>query len=227
MRKLATQLAVGAMVLSSVAMFGATSSASADTTTTTVAPTTTTTAPSPTFVSGNKWLTVNVDTVVSHDAQGSCLLQNVFTQGQTVVFRMWGIDNSTGKPLIADSVGANGSVVYMKGANVTSAIIKSLPGMPGPVRMSYNTHDGYFTYGWATSTKTPTGVVPYKVVVTLAPVAATYKTIKVKVNGKWTTKKVVKTPAIPSHSYAYFENGSAIGNGSLAAPSQVTINAVA
>ena len=222
MRKIATQFAVGAMVLGSVAFFGASGSGAA--TTTTVAPTTTTTAPSAPFVSGNKWLTVNVDTVVSHSAQGSCLLQNVFTQGQTVVFRMWGVDNLTGRPLLADSVNATtGAVVYMPHANVTSAIIKGLPGMKAPVRMTYNTKDGYFTYGWFTSTSTPVGIVPFKVIVTLAAKPAVYGWATAKVNGKVVKVKVIKVKAQPAHSYAYMENGAATGNGALASPSQVII----
>jgi len=213
------------MVLGSVALFGATSSGAATAHATT---TTTTTVPviAP-FVSGNKWLSVNVDTVVSHSAAGSCLLQNVFTQGQTVVFRMWGIDNETGKPLLGDLVSSTGVVTPIKGSNVQSVVIKDLPGVRPNPQMYFNARDGYFTYGWFTTTATPTGVVPFKVIVTLKPLAATYKTIKVKVNGVMKNKKVIKTPAIPAKGYAYYENGTGLGNGQLAPPSQLTINAAA
>ena len=220
MKRLVTQLAAGAFVLGSVAMFGVTSSGAATTTTTS----TTTTTAAPPFVSGNKWLSVNVDTVMafgSPGATGGCYMTNSFIQGQTVVFRMWGIDNLTGKPLVGDP----SSTQTIKGSNVLSVTIKDLPGVSPNPTMTYSTRDGYFTYGWLTTTKTATGVVPFKVIVMLKPVPATYKTIKVKVNGKWTTKKVIKTPAIPSKGYAYSESGASLGNGSLPSPSELTINA--
>lgn len=216
MRKLVTQIAAGAMVVGSVAMFGASGSGAS-----TPKAATTTTVVNPPFVSGNKWLSVNVDTVVNHDAQGSCLLRNIFTQGQTVVFRMWGIDNLTGKPLIGDPL----PTTPLKGSNVQSVVIKDLPGVSPNPQMTYSTHNGFFTFGWFTTAATPTGVVPYKVIVTLKPVPATYKTVKVTVNGVTTTKKVIATPAIPAKGYAYFENGTAIGTGSIPSPSQLTINA--
>jgi hypothetical protein len=205
------------MVVGSVAMFAATGSGAS-----TPHAATTTTVVSPPFVSGNKWLSVNVDTVVSKSAQGACLLQNVFTQGETVVFRMWGIDNLTGKPLTGDPL----PTTPLKGSNVQSVVIKDLPGVPN-TPMLYSTRDGYFTYGWFTTTATPTGVVPYKVIVTLKPVPATYKTVKVTVNGVTTTKKVIATPAIPAKGFAYSESGTATGTGSIAPPSQLTINAAA
>jgi hypothetical protein len=118
-------------------------------------------------------------------------------------------------------------VTPVKGSNVQSVVIKDIPGvLPNPT-MTFSARDGYFTYGWHTTTSTATGVVPFKVIVTLKPVAATYKTIKVKVNGVWKSKKVIKTPAIPAKGYAYSESGAALGNGSLAPPSQLTINAAA
>jgi hypothetical protein len=218
MRKLVTQIAAGAMVIGSVAMFGATGSGAS-----TAHAATTTTVVAPAFVSGNKWLSVNVDTVVSKSAQGACLLQNVFTQGETVVFRMWGIDNLTGKPLLGDV----SPTALIAGSNVQSVVIKNLPGIRPNAQMVYNTRDGYFTYGWFTTTATPTGVVPFKVIVTLKPVPATYKTIKVMVNGVSTSKKVIATPAIPAKGYAYSESGAATGTGSIAPPSQLVINAAA
>jgi hypothetical protein len=220
MRKLVTQIAAGAMVIGSVAMFGATGSGAS----TPKAATTTTVAPP--FVTGNKWLTVNVDNVMGNGSPGvtsGCYLANSFIQGQTVVFRMWGIDNLTGKPLIGDPL----PTTPIKGSNVQSVVIKDLPGvLPNP-QMVYNTRDGYYTYGWFTTKTTPTGVVPFKVIVTLKPVPATYKTIKVMVNGVSKTKKVIKTPAIPAKGYAYSQSGTATGTGSLPSPSQLTINAAA
>jgi len=215
MRKLATHVAVGAMVLGSVAFFGATGSGAA------TAKATTTTTIAPPFVSGNKWLTVNVDTVMgfgSPGVTGGCFLANSFIQGQTVVFRMWGIENSTGKPLTGTPLTT---------ANVQSVVIKDLPGVTPNPQMTYSTRDGYFTFGWFTTATTPTGVVPFKVIVTLAPVKAVYKTVRTKLNGKWTTKKVIKTPARGAKGYAYAESGLNNGTGSLPSPSQLTINAAA
>lgn len=220
MRKLVTRIAAGAMVLGSVAMFGATgsgASAPRAATTTTVAPP---------FVTGNRWLSVNVDTVMgsgSPGATGVCYLANTFIQGQTVVFRMWGIDNMTGKPLLGDA----SPVAPIKGSNVQSVVIKDLPGVRPNPQMAYNTRDGYFTYGWVTTKATPTGVVPFKVIVTLKPVPATYKTVRVMVNGVMKNKKVIKTPAIPAKGYAYAESSLSAGTGSLPSPSQLTINAAA
>ena len=218
MRKLVTQIAAGAMVVGSVAMFGATGSGAS----TPHAATTTTAAPP--FQSGNKWLTVNVDNVMgfgSPGATGGCYLANSYIQGQTVVFRMWGIDNMTGKPLTGDP----SPTAPLKGSNVQSVVIKDLPGVSPNPQMTYSTHNGFFTFGWFTTAATPTGVVPYKVIVTLKPVPATYKTVKVTVNGVTTTKKVINTPAIPTKGYAYSESGLSTGTGSLPSPSQLTINA--
>jgi hypothetical protein len=217
MRKLATHLAVGAMVLGSVAVIGATGSGAS------TPKATTTTTIGPPFVTGNRWLSVNVDNVMGNGSPGvtsGCYLTNTFIQGQTVVFRMWGIDNLTGKPLIGDLT--TGPIT---GSNVQSVVIKDLPGVSPNPAMTYNARDGYFTYGWFTSAKTPTGVVPFKVIVTLKPVPATYKTIKVKVNGQWKNKKVIKTPAIGAKGYAYSQSSLVSGTGSLPSPSQLTINA--
>ncbi|NNN08581.1 MAG: hypothetical protein HKL85_05235 [Acidimicrobiaceae bacterium] len=218
MRKLVTQIAAGAMVIGSVAMFGATGSGAS----TPKAATTTTMAPP--FVTGNKWLSVNVDNVMGNGSPGvtsGCYLANNFIQGQTVVFRMWGTDNLNGKPLLGDV----SPTTPIKGSNVQSVVILDLPGVSPNPQMTYNTRDGYFTYGWFTNASTPTGVVPFRVVVTLKPVPATYKTVKVMVNGVMKNKRVIKTPAIPSKGYAYSQSGVATGTGSLAAPSQLTINA--
>jgi hypothetical protein len=220
MRKIVTHLAAGAMVIGSVALFGA-ASAGAST-----SHATTTTTAAPPYVSGNKWLSVNVDTVMGYGSPGAtgvCYLANNFVQGQTVVFRMWGIDNLTGKPLVGDV----SPTTPMAGSNVQSVVIKDLPGVAVNPVMEYATRDGYFTFGWKTSTATPVGVVPFKVIVTLKPVPATYKTIKVKVNGVMTSKRVVKTPYIPAKGYAYSQSSLVPGTGSLPGASQLTIGAAA
>ncbi len=221
MRKLVTRIVAGAMAMGSVAAVGVgtagASSPSAASTTTTAAPP---------FVSGNRWLSVNVDNVMgfgSPGATGGCYEANSYLQGQTVVFRMWGIDNLTGKPLVGDP----SPTAPIKGSNVQSVVIKDLPGVAVNPMMTYSTRDGFFTYGWLTTKATPVGVVPFKVIVTLKPVPATYKMVMVNVNGVMKSKKVVKTPAIPAKGYAYSQSALVSGAGSLPSPSQLTIGAAA
>jgi hypothetical protein len=214
MRKLLTHAAVGAMVLGSVALFGATG-ASASTTTTTVA----TATP---FLSGNRFMSVNVDTVMGAGSPGvtgaGCFLANSFKQGQTVVFRMWGIDNNTGGPLTG---------APLTTANVQSVVVSDLPGVSPDPAMTFNMRDGYFTLGWKTTTATPSGVVPYKVTVTLLRTKATYKVVRVKIGGKMTRVKVVARAAHGPVTFTYAETAIVGGTGSLPAPSQLTINAAA
>lgn len=176
------------------------------TTTTTPAPTTTTTAVP--YASGNKYMSFNVETVVGGGSPagsvypGSCTLENDFGLGATVVFRMWGTDFETGTPLVGGA-GAN--------PNVESVTINGLPGVTTNPTMSYSTNDGYWTYGWKTSTATPTGTVAYTVTVTLNPVGAVYKTayknVTKTVNGKKVTKRVaykkLVSAEIPAESYTF------------------------
>ena len=214
MRRIFTHAAVAALALSGVSFIGV-GVASASTTTTT--------APvAPPFQSGNRYLSVNVDTVMGAGSPGSvgagCYMTNNFIQGQTVVFRMWGIDNNTGGPLTGSP---------LTNANVQSVVIKDLPGVTPAPQMIYNTRDGYFTFGWKTSAATATGIVPFKVTVTLAPTKATYKIVKVKVGGKMTRVKVVARAAHGAVSYTYSESASSSAGGSLATPSQLSIGAAA
>ncbi|MBW4029950.1 MAG: hypothetical protein HIU57_04630 [Acidobacteria bacterium] len=209
-----THAAISAMVLGAMTFVGA-GVASASTTTTT-------TPTAPPFQSGNRYLSVNVDTVMGSGSPGSvgagCYLANNFVQGQTVVFRMWGIDNNTGRPLTGSPLTA---------ANVQSVVIKDLPGVSPNPPMIYNTRDGYFTFGWKTSTATATGIVPFKVTVTLAPTKATYKIVTVKVGGKLTRVRVVARAAHGAVSYTYSEKAMSSTTGSLATPSQLAIGAAA
>jgi hypothetical protein len=131
---------------------------------------------------------------------------------------MWGIDNATGGPLVG---------APLTTANVQNVVIKDLPGVsPNPV-MTYSTRDGFFTFAWATSSKTATGLVPFKVIVTLAPTPAVYKTVRVKVGSASTTVKVLVRAAHGAVSYAYSEASLTKGTGSLPAPSMLTINPAA
>ncbi len=215
MRRVIGSALAGVFCLGSVVLVGAgTAGAQGTTTTTTTTPTTTTTAAP--FVSGNKFMAVNVDTVVGSGSptgsvtSGGCGLENVFGQGATVVFRMWGIANATGQPLVT--------------SNVKSVVIQDLPGVTTPPAMAYASRDGYWTYGWKTSSSTPIGVVPFKVVVTLNPIGAVYKTVRVtyraKVNGVTKvlrkTVKVLVSATVPAATYTFTQTG-------LAATSQLTI----
>jgi len=214
MRRIFTNATVSAMVLGGMTFIGAGVSGASTTTTTT--PT------APPFQSGNRFLSVNVDTVMGAGSPGSvgagCYMTNNFIQGQTVVFRMWGVDNNTGGPLTGSPLTT---------ANVQNVVIKDLPGVSPDPQMIYNTRDGYFTFGWKTSTATATGIVPFKVTVTLAPTKATYKIVKVKVGGKLTRVKVVARAAHGAVSYTYSERALSSSTGSLATPSQLSIGAAA
>lgn len=214
MRRIFTNTAVSAMVLGALTFIGAGVSGASTTTTTT--PT------APPFQSGNRYLSVSVDTVMGAGSPGAvgagCYMTNNFVQGQTVVFRMWGIDNNTGRPLTGSP---------LTNANVQSAVIRDLPGVSPDPQMVYNTRDGYFTFGWKTTTATATGIVPFKVTVTLALTKATYKIVTVKVGGKSTRVKVVARAAHGAVSYTYSERAMSSVTGSLATPSQLTIGAAA
>ncbi len=226
MKKLITGVAAGAMALGCLSWVGGLAAVNAGaqtTTTTTTTPTPTTTTTKPPFVDGNQYMSVSVDTVTGGGSAtgstyaGSCALENVFGQGAVVVFRMWGIDNATGLPL----VGAPGL-----GANVASVTIEDLPGLTTPPTMGYSASDGYWTYGWKTSSSTPIGAVPYKLVVTLDPVGAVYKNVVVReavmVKGKIKVEhKVVKvmiSAKEAAESYTYTDTGL---------PTLLTINATA
>ncbi|MGA7833901.1 MAG: hypothetical protein WCA31_01695 [Acidimicrobiales bacterium] len=195
----AATCAVGSMLIVGAGVAGA------DTTTTT-APTTTTTAVP--YASGNQYMSFNVETVVGGGSPagsvfpGSCTLENDFGLGATVVFRMWGTDFENAAPLVGGA-GAN--------PNVSSVTINGLPGATTAPTMSYSTSDGYWTYGWKTSTATPTGTVAYTVTVTLNPVGAVYKpafkNVVKTVNGKKVVRKVsykrLVSASIPAESYTF------------------------
>lgn len=185
-----------------------TAGAQGTTTTTTTTATSTTTTTKPPYVSGNKYMSFNVETVVGAGSPagsvypGSCTLENDFGLGATVVFRMWGTDFETGTPLTGGAATS---------PNVSSVTINGLPGVSPAPTMSYSTSDGYWTYGWKTSTSTPTGTVDYTVTVTLDPVNAVYTTayrnVTKVVNGKRVVKRVaykkLVSAQIPAESYTF------------------------
>lgn len=164
-------------------------SAAASGTTTT---STTVTAP-PIQGTTPRLITMYVDTV--QGAGGSpapaagCAMTNLFEQGQVVVFRMWGTDGATLAPLTDKNV---------KSANV---IIPIAGGGTVTEPLAYAAHGtvAYWTYGWATTTSTPLGVVNFKVKVTTKRVPAVRK----KVKGHW---KVIKK-AIPSYTGIFTQAG--------------------
>ncbi len=207
MKRLIHSTIAGALVLGGVTLVGVgVASAQGTTTTTTTAPTTTTTAPP--YASGNKIMSFTVETVAGGGSPagsvfpGACALENNFGLGAMVVFRMWGMDSVSGTPLVGAPV-AN--------PNVSSVTINGLPGVSPAPTMSYSTRDGYWTYGWKTSSATPTGTVAYTVTVTLVPKAAVYKTayknvVKI-IKGKRVMRRVaykkLVSPAIPAKSYTF------------------------
>lgn len=207
MKRLIHSTIAGALVLGGVTLVGVgVASAQGTTTTTTTAPTTTTTAPP--YASGNKFMSFTVETVAGGGSPagsvfpGACILENNFGLGAMVVFRMWGMDSVSGTPLVGAPV-AN--------PNVSSVTINGLPGVSPAPTMSYSTRDGYWTYGWKTSSATPTGTVAYTVTVTLVPKAAVYKTayknvVKI-IKGKRVMRRVgykkLVSPAIPAKSYTF------------------------
>ncbi len=201
---IAAACAVGSMLIVGAGVAGA--QGTTTTTTTTATPTTTTTVVP--YASGNQYMSFNVETVVGGGSPagsvfpGSCTLENDFGLGATVVFRMWGTDFENASPLVGGT-GAN--------PNVSSVTINGLPGATTAPTMSYSTSDGYWTYGWKTSTATPTGTVAYTVTVTLDPVGAVYTTAYKNVTKTVKGKKVVRRVAykklvsasIPAESYTF------------------------
>ncbi len=212
MKRVLTTLTAGALALSGVAMLGV-SAASADTTTTTAAPTTTTTLGPP--IQGTNPLPVymQVDTVVGGGGTGilkapiGCAMTNEFYVGQTVVFRMSGVNVATGgTPLTPKNV---------KTANVV------VPGIATPFAMNYGNHGtvAFWTYGWNTTGYPTLGVVNFQIVVTTKAVPAVTKLHRVKVGTKWVNRRYVVTPGVGSKTYTFTQTGTAT-------PSQLTLNAI-
>jgi hypothetical protein len=209
MKRLIHTTIAGACVLGSVMFLGAGVASAQGTTTTTTTPT------APPFASGNKYMSFSVETVSGSGSPagsvfpGACALENNFGLGAMIVFRMWGTD-SKGNPLVGMPV-AN--------PNVASVTVNGLPGVSPAPTMGYSTRDGYWTYGWKTSSATPTGTVAYTVTVTLNPVGAVYKTayknvvknVATMVKGKRVVRRVVRrvaykrlvSAAIPAASYTF------------------------
>ncbi len=218
MRKVLASVAVGALALSGTTLVTGAVGASS-TTTTTAPPTTSTTAPTTTTLAppvqgaANLPLYLNVDTVVGSGGTGvlkapiGCAMTNEFYVGQTVVFRMSGVNVATGG-------------TPLTGSNVASATI-TVPGIATPFTMNYGNHGtaAFWSYGWNTTGYATMGVVPFKLTVTTKSVPAVTKVVRQKIKGKWVQKRVVVKKAIKAQTFTYTQAGTS-------ANSQLTINPV-
>ena len=221
MKRVAAALTAGALSLSGAALVGLGTASATGTTTTTAAPTTTTTAgPTTTTTLGppiqgtaNVPVYMNVDTVVGGGGTGilkaaiGCAQTNEFYVGQTVVFRMSGVNVATG-----------GTPLTPK--NVISANVV-IPGVATPAPMNYGNHGtvAFWTYGWNTTGYTTLGVVNFQIVVTTKAVPAVTKLHRVKVGKRYVMRRYIVTPAVPGKTYTYTQAGTAT-------PSQLTLNAI-
>ena len=221
MKRVAAALTAGALSLSGAALVGLGSASATGTTTTTAAPTTTTTAgPTTTTTLGppiqgtaNVPVYMNVDTVVGGGGTGilkaaiGCAQTNEFYVGQTVVFRMSGVNVATG-----------GTPLTPK--NVISANVV-IPGVATPAPMNYGNHGtvAFWTYGWNTTGYPTLGVVNFQIVVTTKAVPAVTKLHRVKVGKRYVMRRYIVKPAVPGKTYTYTQAGTAT-------PSQLTLNAI-
>jgi hypothetical protein len=211
MKRMIAGVAAGAMALGGLSLFSVTT-ASADSTTTT----TTTTLGPPVQGSAPLPLALNVDTVVGSGGTGAlkapvgCAQTNEFLIGQTVVFRLSGVDVVTGG-------------VALTPKNVSSVIV-TVPGVATPLVMNYGNHGlvAFWSVGWNTTGYATTGIVNFKIVVNTIAVPAVTKKVAVRIkesNGKYVTRirtKVI-TKAVAGLSGTYTQAG-------YAAPSDLTLN---
>lgn len=214
MKRMFTGVAVGAMALGCLPLLSVTT-ASADSTTTTTTTTTTTLAP-PVQGSPPLPLALNVDTVVGSGGTGAlkapvgCAQTNEFLIGQTVVFRLSGLDVATGG-------------VALTPKNVSSVSV-TVPGIATPLVMNYGNHGAvaFWSVGWNTAGYTTTGIVNFKIVVHTIAVPAVTKRVAMRIkqsNGKFVTRmrtRIIKK-AIAGLSGTYTQAG-------YAAPSDLTLN---
>jgi hypothetical protein len=182
----------------------------APTTTTTAPPTTTTTAP-PASAGISTDFAVRIDTATitgeTDAVNAACSPTNTFSVGQTVLWRMYGKDLSTGKLLLPGSApgtapapGANGNV-----NTVTVSLPGTTTGSVATVALAYSTRDGYWTGVLSTAKYSP-GNYNYTVTVTTYPVSGVrgHKAVKATKTHK-AIKAVKAIKAIPAMSYTYPE----------------------
>jgi len=176
MRKLITHAAVGLLTTASLTA-GVVAGASA--TTTTSPPVT---AP-PIQTNSHHPLFLYIDTVEGAGGNpapaAACAMTNLFAPGQLVVFRMWGIDATTG-----------GLALTQK--NVEKAFVH-IPGLSAPIPLTYGAHGKVAFWSAAWSTKGyPPGIVNFTVTVVAKPIP-----------------KTVLHAAIPAQSTVFSEAGTA------------------
>lgn len=169
MHKLMTRGAIGfaatiglATVAAAFASGGAAAATSPTTTVASTASSTTTTLAPPAQGASNHRLFMYVDTVNggNYKPAGDCAMTNLFQPGQTVVFRMDGIQVATGG-------------TDLTSANVLNAFVK-IPGQPNQ-KLYFGNHgkNSYWTAGWVVPKTYPLGVVNFSVWVTTKAVPAT------------------------------------------------------
>jgi hypothetical protein len=183
----------------------------APTTTTTVAPTTTTTvAPATPASEGiSKDFTINIDTATvtgeTDAVNAACSATNSFSIGQTILWRMYGVDAMTGKTLLPGA--AAGAVKSAATSGNVNTVVVSLPGTTtgsvATVPMAYSTRDGYWTGTMVTSKYAP-GNYNYTVTVTTYPVAGVkgHKAAKATKSHK-AIKAVRAVKPIAAMTYSY------------------------
>ena len=213
MKRVVAALAAGALSLSGAALVGMGTASADSTTTTTAAPTTTTTLGPPIQGTANVPVYMNVDTVVGGGGTGilkapvGCAMTNEFYVGQTVVFRMSGVNVATGGTPLTPN-------------NVISANVV-IPGISTPFPMNYGNHGtvAFWTYGWNTTGYPTLGVVNFQIVVTTKAVPAVTKLHRVKIGKRYVMRRYIVKPAVPGKSYTFTQAGTAT-------PSQLTLNAI-
>lgn len=120
----------------------------------------------PPYGAANKHrLFIDVDTVQGSGGNpkpaAGCSMTNLFVQGQQVVFRMWGVDVTTG-----------GNTLTNK--NVAEAFV-TIPGVSSPIPLVYGTHGtvSFWAAPWSTAGY-PLGVVNFTVTVITKAVPKTH-----------------------------------------------------
>jgi hypothetical protein len=166
MRKLPTIVAGGVVAAAMAAGIvttgtGAVIAQAATTTTSSSSSTTSTTLAPPAQGNGGHKLFLYVDTVNGgqYKPNGDCAMNNVFQPGQTVVFRMDGVEIATGG-------------TDLTGQTVRGAFVK-IPGEKNQT-LYFGNHGktSYWTAGWAIPKNYPLGTVNFTVWVTTKAVPA-------------------------------------------------------
>lgn len=116
--------------------------------------TTKTTLPVPVQGPGKHAVFMYVDTVTAGGTPkpaAACAITNFFQRGQTMAFRMWGIEAATGGTDLLPN-------------NVISAVV-DIPGEK-PIPMTYGPKDPFWTAAWTVPKTYPVGTVDFSVHVT-------------------------------------------------------------